>query len=140
MRRIRSPAAPERSRIYEKIISDLLHERAYELIAELVADTKERCARLRIPYEHHEIDEALTVMRERLQREVVTPPAPGRSELAPTPLTRDEAAAILARLKVAPKVVPMVRELTPREADRRAAARVVAQAILDAVARCEDVE
>jgi hypothetical protein len=70
MRTVRAPAAPGRSRIYEKIISSALQARTYDSIAELVEDVKCECARLRLPYANHEIDQAITVMRERLQRDI----------------------------------------------------------------------
>jgi hypothetical protein len=141
MRTVRAPATPVRSRIYEKIIWETVRAQAYASFAELVADVKVRCAQLRVPYRHHEIDDALAAMGEKVSSRLVSGDRADRPDRpAPTPLTRDEAAAILARLKAAPKVVPAARPVTPREADKRGAARVLAQAILDAVARCEEAE
>jgi hypothetical protein len=66
----RSPAAPGRSRIYEKIISDALREQQWESIAELVEDVKIRCARLRIAYAHGELHDAIAAMHARVNAAV----------------------------------------------------------------------
>lgn len=134
----------------------MLRARRYDSIAELVADAKDRCVALRLPYGHHEVDEAVAAMRERVHRElrpteVVSLPdraTVGAAEPTPAPgLTREEATAWLARIgamvkavPAAPKVIPNARPLTAREADKRAALRVLAQAIRDQAQRCEDVE
>jgi hypothetical protein len=64
----RAPAAPGRSRIYEKIIRETLRAEACESVAELVAAVKERCARARVPYQHHEVDDALAAMGDSVTR------------------------------------------------------------------------
>jgi hypothetical protein len=142
MRTVRAPATPVRSRIYEKIIWETVRAQAYASFAELVADVKVRCAELRVPYRHHEIDEALAAMGDKVTRELAPLERGGKtgSDSTVPPLTHDEAAAVLRHLHARPKVVPPARPVTPREADKRGAARVLAQAILDAVARCEEAE
>jgi len=147
-RTIRSPAAPGRSRIYEKLIRDTARVERCESIADLVAAVKARCARLRIPYGRHELDDAFAAMGDDVcallvpARTVhpVTPPPPA-------PLSHGEAVALLARVRAqcgmpaaAPKVIPAARPLTLREDDRRRALRIVAQAIRDQAQRCDDVE
>jgi hypothetical protein len=151
MSTVRAPAAPVRSRIYEKIIWEALRARRYTFLADLVADVKRRCAELRIPYAHHEVDDALAAMGDKVTRELQPAAGPERSRSLnenPAPgLTREEAAACVARISArvkavpaAPKVIPNARPLTDREADKRAALRVVMQAIREQAQRCEDVE
>jgi hypothetical protein len=153
MRTVRAPAAPVRSRIYEKIIWDTLKSERCATFAELVEAVKVRCATLRIPYDHHEIDDALAAMGEKVTKELDTPVAQRTQEVEPAPspaLSRAEAANILGRLRAhpklasvahaAPKPMPNARPLTLSEADKRAALRVLAQAILDAAARAEALE
>jgi len=142
IRTVRAPAAPVRSRIYEKLIWDTVRSQPYESFAELVAAVKDRCARLRVPYHQHEVDDALARMGDKVTNALqpLPGPQPAGPALPPDPLTKAEARAILARLSAIPRAMPAARPATDREADRRGAARVVAQAILDAVARCEDAE
>lgn len=58
------------------------------------------------------------------------------------PLSHEEAAAILAELGAGGfiKRMPKATPLTERETDRRRAAEIVAQAILEQVQRCEEAE
>lgn len=143
----RAPAAPVRSHIYEKIIWEMLRESAPESIAELVAAVKDRCARLRVPYHHHEIDDALAAMGDKVTREL-RPPASRHVERAPDPppLSRAEAtaalAAIAAKVGALPPIKPMPRAvvLTPRQHDKRRALGIVMQAVKDQVAVCEAAE
>jgi hypothetical protein len=144
---IRAPAAPGRSRIYEKIIRETLRAEACESVAELVAAVKARCARARVPYQHHEIDDALAAMGDSVTRELRTPrPAmpPVRAEAAP--LNQAEAIAALADLRAKlgplPALKPMatVHVLTPRQDDKRRALAVVMQAIQAQIAAGEALE
>jgi hypothetical protein len=149
---VRAPAAPVRSRIYEKLIWDTLRSGRYDSFAELVAEVKIRCARLRVPYRDHEIDDALAAMGDKVTRELG--PAAGeaterQATSTPPPLTKAEAAAAIANLLVrlgvtnspcGPKVVPAVPVVSARQADRARAFALVVQGIRAQTAVCRALE
>lgn len=142
----RAPATPVYSRIYEKIIWDTLKSRRWASLDDLVDACKRCCAQLRVSYRDHELDEAFARMGDKVTRELAPEPKPVAPRTPePPPLSRAEAAAALEQLRqrfgtVAPKAIPHARPLTVREDDRRRSARVLAEAILDQVARCEAAE
>jgi hypothetical protein len=149
MRTVRAPAAPVRSRIYEKLIWDTLRSGRYDSFAELVAEVKIRCARLRVPYRDHEIDDALAAMGDKVTRELG--PMAGRSAPTPeaAPLSRAEAADAYANLRArlgvtnspcGPKVVPAVPVVSARQADRARAFALVVQGIRAQTAVCRALE
>jgi hypothetical protein len=148
MSAVRSPASPVRSRIYEKLIWDTLRSGRYDSFAQLVADVKVRCARLRVPYHQHEVDAALAAMGDKVTREL-TPPTAGRTapKPEPAPATRAEAVAALdnlrARLgvpKVTPKAMPAAPLVSDRQADRARAFAFVVQGIKAQTAVCRALE
>jgi hypothetical protein len=142
MRTVRAPAAPVRSRIYEKIIWDSLRAAAYASFAELVEDVKIRCARLRIPYRDHEIDDAIAAMGDKVTRELAPLERGGKtgSDSTVPPLTHDEAVAVLRRLHARPKAVPVVLVLPPEQVDRARAFAMVVQGIREQKAVCAALE
>lgn len=144
---VRAPAAPVRSRIYEKLIWDTLRSGRYDSFAELVADVKIRCARLRVPYRDHEIDDAIAVMGDKVTRELG--PIAGRTVTTQedAPLTKAEAAwaldnvrALLRVPNARPKVVPAVPVVSIRQADRARAFALVVQGIRATTAACRALE
>jgi hypothetical protein len=147
-RSVRAPAATVRSRIYEKLIWDTLRSRQFESFADLIAEVKVRCARLRVSYQRHELDDALAAMGEKVTREL-RPPTAGRAAPMPepAPLTRAEAAAALTSLRarlgvptIAPKVVPAVPMVSARQAVRARAFALVVQGIRAQTAVCRELE
>jgi len=111
---------------------------------------KRRLVQLHLDYPStpHDITAAMRAVERALAklwgpRPAPTPPsAPPLQEQAPAiaPLSREEATAILAELAVTVPTMPRVRAMSPREADRRRARRVYAQALLEQVRRCEEAE
>jgi hypothetical protein len=147
MRTVRAPAAPVRSRIYEKLIWDTLRSGRYDSFADLVAEVKIRCARLRVPYRDHEIDDAIAAMGDKVTRELG--PIAGRTAPTPeaAPATTAEAMAALANVqarlgvpRVAAKVMPAVPMVSARQADRARAFALVVQGIRAQTAVCRALE
>jgi hypothetical protein len=86
-----------------------------------------------------ELTDVLTqVMRDAL---VPVPPAvPSASIPARAPISREDAVAILAQLGVSIRSMPSPRQWTVRQEECRRALQIVAQAIVEQVARCEEAE
>jgi hypothetical protein len=81
--------------------------------------------------------------RQGIHRAPATPPRPpGNGPREDAPISHPEAAAILAGLhaKGLIKPMPKVRAMSPRAADCHKAARMIAQAIVWQVERCEAAE
>jgi hypothetical protein len=105
---------------------------------------KVRCAKLGLPYLDGQVQRAIALIgSKRFEAQV-----PQRSQelvqqgTPHEPLTRAEAAGILASLGAQRIVrsIPEVERITQHEADKRAAAKIVAAEILESVARCEKAE
>lgn len=109
---------------------------------------KDAIARLRLDYPRpHEITAAMKAVTHAHVKPPPPPPrAPAPAPSSPPPLTRDEAIRLRAEIckrvgvAAAPKAMPAARVLTAREADRRRALQIVAQAIRDQAAVCDRVE
>ncbi len=107
------------------------------------------CARLHLRYDSGLIHAALTRLDEETRRRrrksnVRSAHVPDVGD-APQPLTRDEAADILARLRAkcqvtGAKTMPAVRLFTAHQADRVRAVQMVAREITASIARCDALE
>lgn len=130
--------------VYRKIVAEVLGAEQFSMLAELTEAVKLRCAKLKIPYTDGQVQCAIALMGDKRFNAQVPP---RYAELvqcsAPhEPLTRAEAAGILARLNAQSLVrsIPEVEMITQHEADKRIAAKIVATEIVESIARCEQAE
>jgi hypothetical protein len=129
--------------LYARVLSEVITEGRLHDVPDVLEEAKQRCASRNIPYRHDEFSAAAA----RVLPRIPFKPAPNRAELFATgeahePLSKAEAAAAILRLKAAGLIrhMPEVRPLTRREADRKGALEIVAQAILAQVEACEAAE
>jgi hypothetical protein len=97
------------SRVYLAVASKLLARDPWVSVADLVAAVKDECARLRLPYRHHEVDRAVNVLvgANRLKG---SPLPQTREEVIAEqyrPLTHAECVETLTRLGIIDAIRPM---------------------------------
>lgn len=129
--------------LYARLISDVLSEHRLSDVSDVLEEVKVRCAKSNIRVNHEQFHAAAA----RLMPRVPFRPPVGKEELykvgpAQAPLTRAEAAGVIARLGAAGlmKHVPELKLKSQREMERGRALAIVAQAITEQVDRCEAVE
>lgn len=98
--------APNQTRLFAKIIRDLLSSETFDSLSDLTAAVKDRCAKLRIPYQDGAVNGAMTLIASNTQL-TLPPPQLQRVSKHPTEavseapvITQAQAAAILQRLGV----------------------------------------
>jgi hypothetical protein len=102
-----APQSAAKLGIYFRIIDDVLSRERFATLSELVEASKRRCARLRIPYDRGQIQEAVSRMSERRIGLVERPTTPTTTRRADTrPLSRAEARAILEDLGINVREIP----------------------------------
>lgn len=136
----RAPARPELAvRQLLAIARSVLRTEPIGDIADLSEALKVRIAQGGWHYPPRDVltDVLLQVMRDA---PLPLPPAVPVARPAPTPISHEDAVAILAQLRASVRAMPSPRPWTVRQEECRRALQIVAQAIVDQVARCEDVE
>jgi hypothetical protein len=85
-------------RLIAKVLRGLVQAESFVSYADLVVDLREHLLRLRIRYQPHEFDDAISLVGSN--RSLVNPPRPivVPPPIGPAPVTRDEAARIWAEL------------------------------------------
>ena len=134
-------------RVLAKILRDVLAAETFTSDVDVKDALKSRCARLRVPYDAATIDRALALVASNRALSTPEPPAAPPPVVESVPLTRADAADVLARLRVHLRSLPSVRELTPVEigrlthdAARARALWLVLDAIAATSARCDALE
>lgn len=129
--------------LYMRIVSDVLAEDRFDDVSDAIEEAKRRCATWKINYDTTQFHAAVARLIARFPFRAPK----GKAELyrvgeATEPLSKAEAAGIVARLQAAGllKHMPQVQPLTVRETECQRAAKILAQAILDQVERCEALE
>jgi len=140
------------------LVHEVINAGGCESIADLSEAVKVRCAQLRIPYTGEAIATAIRQVWELRKGEILNTPKPvvREPEPDPRPMTRDEAAALVSRLRKAltreaakgrhepvvvdVKPVPRAEFVTAGEAAQLSAMRQVERLMSESVARCRDLE
>lgn len=86
-------------RIYKKILSDLIRERPYSSLADLIENAKSFCARSRIPYDRCQLNLALQSMGTRLDAAITNLSPAGGAVRATAPPAQPSACDARARLQ-----------------------------------------
>lgn len=103
----RSAPSAARLGIYFRVVDDVLARERFATLSDLVEAAKRRCARLRIPYDGGQIQEAVSRMSDRRIGLVEAPTPATTTRRADTrPLTRAEARAILDDLGITVREIP----------------------------------
>lgn len=134
--------------LYKKLISVVLREQHPATFADLVEDVKCRCARLRLPYGHGQIDDAIAGMGYRVADALQpVPDAQRRVEVkeANRGLTRVESRAAMRQVlacagtvQAGMRVMPPAAPSLPRDVVQRL--QLLKDAIETAAARVADLE
>lgn len=135
--------AESQGRLLATLIRELMRGETFESVADLVEALKARCARLRIRWDNDVITEALRLIESNTP--IVPSRVPAKKRPAePAPalpvISREEAAAIVAKLSKAPRRMPAAAPIDGRRADRLKALQLVAGEITAAIARGEALE
>ncbi len=127
------------NRLLARVIWELLKGQTYESMADLTADVKQRCARLRIRCSADDLNEAFTLVGSntalvypRQQRD--EPPAD------PAPVSRADAIRLLDGLTGAINTIPTSDRYRGLSAKEQAALRVTVDEIQASQARCAELE
>lgn len=132
--------------LYLKLADDVIRqERRFDSIADFLEALKTRCARLRIPYNTDKFARAVRIVVARDTSLIgrvdpVVDSVVQAMEMAPP--SAHEARQLLRKLGIAMAVkqMPDARPRSLREQERLRAAKLVAQAIQDSIATCEELE
>lgn len=145
-----SESYAEPSRIYVRIVSEIVANNPLAQIADIAADAKTMCVQLKVKIDVPLIDKAISLVcstRLRDGKAAYQSPITNSYEQADAPLTHAQAVEMLARLRTmlrstAPLVKPMprVRLVTQGQADQLKAFAMVTREIEASIARCEDLE
>jgi chaperonin GroES len=126
-------------RLISKVVREVARGERFESYADLNDELRRRLNRLRIRYEQRDFDEAIGVVAANTN--LITPPTRMHAvSPEPLPLSRDEAGALLKQLRVSVCQMPKGRLIPETRAAMLKAARLVAQEIVECVARCEALE
>lgn len=129
--------------VYRRVLSAVLAEGRFSDPFDVIEEAKCRLFKLRIPHHAERFHAAVNALYPRFPFQ----PRAANAELYDVgaegkPLTRAEAAGILSKIGIAGvmKHMPEVKPLTRRAMDYRRAAGILAQAIIEQVRLCEDLE
>lgn len=114
----------------------------YEAFADFKDALRCRLAHLHIPYAPVEFDAAITVVTSNTRLWGVATSPRVEPPVDPPGLSTAEAATVLAQLRARVRTMPTVARaaVDPASALRLRAARMIANAMLESIARCEALE
>lgn len=137
------------SRLIARIVWEALKAERFETLADLTAEVKTRCARLRLRVTADDLNEAYTLVESNTplialpQRERLAVESPD----AGIPLSAVDARAVLADIRTRLGTAVQVKDIPspapaidPRRVDRAKALRLVAGEIKAAAERCDALE
>lgn len=127
------------NRLIARVVWQLLKEQAYTSIADLTADVKQRCAKLRIRCSADDLNEAFTLVGSNTP--LVSSRLPQDMPAADQhPMSRADASRLLDGLSGAIHTIPTGDRYRGLSAKEQAALRVTVDAIQAAQTRCAALE
>lgn len=138
----------EIGRIYLKLAREVLRNRAFDSFSDLVAEMKAQCAKLKLPYNEHQVDTALGLLSGSTKFSTPIPQTQDAVEAEQhRPLTEAEARECLKRLGVDAimmkrmvKPMPAVELVPTRILDAQKAMSFIEAEMVASLKRCADWE